>query len=716
MMTATCAKSEIIGQIRVQSLGPYLVRIEQKGPMGFEDRQTFTIQDRAVDADGLVVTRDEGHVILSNTHYCITFPEAAEKVEGLLIETADGDVPRLLSSRDLKTSFFPTPSALPETWIMADSPRVVPPSWGALPPPEDRADSFSGWDLTNQAPDFYVFFPKASGYERFRADFLRLTGPVPMLPLYAFGLWYSRYHPYSEETALEVIERFRKDGIPLDVFVNDTDWRKGASCGYAVNTELFPDMRRFIERAHEKNVRLMYNDHPEPVGQHALAPEELSFRYKGLTSLLEQGVDVWWFDRNWHTHLQSPAPGLNKEVWGMKLYHDITQACRPGRRPLIMSNVDGINNGQLESPSHPAAHRYPIWWTGDTIAEWKYLVWGVQNGVDSGVLSLLPYVHEDLGGHHGQPDAEYYTRFMQFGAFSPVARIHSTAGKTRYPWQYGPETEKVVGDFFRLRYRLLPMIYSAAYQAHKDGTPLMRRCDLEWPQYPAARDNTQYLFGDDLLIAPILAAGNSNHVARRKVWIPEGEWEDVWTGAIHKGPSTLAVKTPLFQYPIFVRRGGMIVTVPQLHFTKNAQWRHLILDAFIPAHDMTTTRIVYEDDGLSTAYTNGAYGITQLSLQRKGSNVTLRIAPSDEFQSFPMATREWTLRLSLPRGQLLKSVRLNGQPMAADQITELPPDTNVPTSPFGGVGTRPPPHSGMTIEIHVDVPSTTQVTELAVEM
>ena len=188
--------------------------------------------------------------------------------------------------------------------------------------------------------------------------------------------------------------------------------------------------------------------------------------------MLELGADLWWFDRNWHTHLQAPRRGLNKEVWGMRLYHDITRDFRPERRPLIMSNVDGINNGRLDAPSHPAAHRFPVWWTGDTCAEWNYLRLGVRNGVDSGILSLLPYVHEDLGGHHGQPDPELYVRFMQFGAFSPVARIHCTTQVHRYPWEYGAEVEQIVGDYFRLRYRLLPMLYAAAYEASPIGNAL----------------------------------------------------------------------------------------------------------------------------------------------------------------------------------------------------------------------------------------------------
>ncbi|OGV40772.1 MAG: hypothetical protein A2X46_04255 [Lentisphaerae bacterium GWF2_57_35] len=710
MITTACSAMETVGQIRVQPLGSFLVRLELKAPNGFEDRETFTVQSREFPPCPHDATQLKHSTVVATAQYQIIIPNHARSLVGVVIEPSGSSLSKTIQAEDLLRTPMPSPSSLPEVWIMADAPRVAPPAWGALPPPQGHDHPHSGWDITNNAPDLYVFFPKASGYAKFREDFLQLTGRVPLLPLYAFGLWYSRYHPYSEDTALETIEKFRSKNIPLDVFVADTDWRVGASCGYGVNTNLFPDMRRFIQRAHDQNVYLMYNDHPEPIGKHALAPEELEFRYTGLSSLLEQGADVWWFDRNWHTHLQAPVEGLNKEVWGMRLYHDVTRANRPERRPLIMSNVDGINNGQLEYPSHPAAHRYPIWWTGDTIAEWKYLQWGVQNGVDAGIHSLLPYVHEDLGGHHDQPEAEYYTRFMQFGAFSPIARIHCTAGKNRYPWHYDATTEKIVGDFFRLRYRLLPMIYAAAYEAHRSGTPLMRRCDLEWPNRPEARDNTQYLFGDDLLIAPIIAAGATPGGAQRTVWIPDGEWSDLWTGETIEGPAAVNVEKPLNQYPLFVRRGGIIASTPQSYHTKNTSWNHIVLDAYIPSKDATNTRQLYEDDGLTTAYANHLCGITEMTLQKQKNAITLTIDPSKEFNRFPVEKRSWTLRLHLPKGQDIAEATWNWEPLPSDRYCVYEASTECPDMVFTGEHSLPPPQSGAVVELTIhDQPATNRM-------
>ncbi len=640
----------VVGSVRVQPLGPYLVRIEARGHQGFEDRETFTVANRAGEPVAAREIRCAGETVVATAHYRVFVPDNAAGLAGVRVEDAAGNMLGELSDAMLGKNFLPAPSALPAVWVLGDAPRVVPPAWGALPPPAGAEDAISGWDLANDAPDVYVFFPRAAGYARFRSDFLRLTGGIPLVPLYALGLWYSRYHPYDEGGALATIDRFRAEGIPLDLFTLDTDWRVGASCGYAVNKALFPDLARFVRQAHARNVRVMLNDHPEPKGKSALDPEELKFRRDGLTSLLEKGADLWWFDRNWHTHLQAPAPGLEKEVWGMRLYRDVTRAFEPDRRPLIMSNVDGINNGRRDAPSHPAAHRFPVWWTGDTCAEWNYLRMGVANGVDSGIVSLLPYVHEDLGGHHGQPDPELYVRFMQFGAFSPVARIHCTAGVHRYPWEYGAEIARIAGDYFRLRYRLLPLLYSAAHEAHRSGTPLLRRCDLEWPEFPEAADSTQYLLGDDLLVAPILEPARSGAEAERTVWIPPGEWQDLWSGRAHRGPATIGVRCPLREMPLFVRRGGTVLSAPQRQASGVPVWPELVVDAYVPAADGAQTRMLYEDDGISTAHERGAFALTEFTLRRQGDEVALDVAPVQAVAGWLPPTRNLAVRFHLPAG------------------------------------------------------------------
>jgi alpha-glucosidase (family GH31 glycosyl hydrolase) len=518
--------AEVVGNVRVTPISPTLVRIEQKGPRGFEDRATFTVVARGVSGETARVSHRNGAAILTYPEYTVVIPNEGASLDGASVLQDNRTLYTFHAGQFPPSSFLPAPGNEIDAYVIADHPRIVPPPWGATPPPANNTifPETSGWDVSNDAPDIYVFVPGAGGYDALRKDYLALTGPVPMLPLWAYGYWDSRYHPYTQREALQSIDAYRSRGFPIDGFVVDTDWRVNGSDGYKVETRDFPDMAGFIRDAHAKNVHLMLNDHPSPVGP-ALSPQELNFRGSGLSSLLNMGVDVWWYDRNWSTHLGEPVPGIHPEVWGERLYHDMTLAAKPNVRPMIMSNIQGIDSGIRDYAPDPAGHRYPMMWTGDTSSQFDYLQYGVENGVDMGLLALNPYVNEDLGGHIGNPTPELYTRYLEYGAFSPVMRVHCTLSADRHPWVYGPEAEDIVRDYIKLRYRLLPTFYAAARRASEDGVPILRRCDLEWPHYVEAADNHQFLLGDDLLVAPVIESANttSDFVPSRLLKAPSGD-------------------------------------------------------------------------------------------------------------------------------------------------------------------------------------------------
>ena len=500
----------VAGNVRIQVLSNHLIRIEQKGPLGFEDRKTFTVVDREFGTPKVKVRHQGDATVLESEAFTIFTPDKALTLRDVqvydsynqLIYQNDGKLPA--------TSYLPAPGFMKPIWVMADSPRLVPPSWGATPATKGVESALalkSGWDDRNNSPDIYVFVPGTVGYAQLRNDFLQLTGPIPKPPLSILGFIDSRYYPYTEREALDTIDTYRKKQIPLDTFVVDTDWRINGSSGYSIEPKYFPDMGRFIKQAHKRNAQLMFNDHPDPKADTALDPKEMEFRWEGLTKLLNMGMDIWWYDRNWSTSLKEPMPGIHREVWGQRLYHDITERARPNQRPWIMTNAEGIDNGIEKHPPHPAGHRYPMMWTGDTGSEFSFLKLGVENGVSRGILGLQPYTHEDLGGHIGPtPSPELYVRYLQYGCLSPIARIHCTLGQDRHPWAFGTEAEQIVTDYIKLRYRLLPTLYTAAQHATDDGTPLLRRCDLYWPMFAEAAHNDQYLLGDDLLVAPILTS------------------------------------------------------------------------------------------------------------------------------------------------------------------------------------------------------------------
>jgi len=504
----------VTGNVRVQLLSDSLVRIELKGPAGFEDRETFHVLNRDWPGTAFTVETNSGVVEIKTANYVVAIPQDAVALEGVRVGSAAGQALYAYDGKLENNRWLPSPEDQPQSWWFADAPRIVPPPWGLTPPPKPTPDG--GWDLSNNAPDIYVFIPRGD-YRQFRKDFLRLTGPTEMPPLFMFGAFDSRWYDYSEATALEQVDDYRAHQIPLDVLVVDTGWRAGASTGYQPNTNLFPNLPRFFQEAHAKKVRVLFNDHPEPLNTNVtgLDAKELNYRFNGLSGLLNDGLDIWWFDRNWWVALVPPAPNLRKEVWGMRLYHDTTARVRstlrstatedgPEQRPLIMANVDGIDNGIRKRPMDAAAHRFPFQWTGDIGPGWEFLRRGVENAVHAGVQSLFPYMSEDLGGHISNPTPEQYIRWIEYGALSPIYRPHCTHNLERMPWVFGPEAENVARRFLDMRYRLLPVFYAAAHNNYETGEPLLRRLDLDFPQFAEASREDEFLLGKNILVAPVL--------------------------------------------------------------------------------------------------------------------------------------------------------------------------------------------------------------------
>ncbi len=506
---ASHAQDFVVGPVRVQCLSSSLVRLELRGPRGFEDRTTFHIAQRNWPGTATVSNLVSGEVRIATQNYVVHVPPGASSLTGIYLTTPSGQ-PLFQTPAALNNSvWLPSPADKPVSWSFADSPRLVPPAWGLTPAPAGAPNySSSGWDTNNDSPDVYVFLPGGS-YNQLRKDFLKLTGPTEMVPLYALGMWDSRYYNYSEETALQEIEDNRNRRLPLDVMVIDTGWRVNASIGYEPNTVLFPDMPRFFAEAHARNARVVFNDHPEPEGVSALDPVEVTYRYTNLVQLIRQGLDAWWYDRNWSSSIFSPASNLRKEVWGMKIYNDTALSANPTLRPLIMANVDGIDNGIRNRPPNVAAHRYSIQWTGDTHAGLDYLNYGVQNAVHAGVHWAYPYLSEDLGGHNGNTAPADYMRWIEYGALSPVYRPHCTMGLARMPWTFGSQAEWVARRYLNMRYRLLPEFYAAAHRNYETGEPILRRLDLDYPEYAEASQNNQYLITHSLLVAPVTSGGMS---------------------------------------------------------------------------------------------------------------------------------------------------------------------------------------------------------------
>lgn len=504
-----------IGNIRVQTLSDTLARVEVKGPEGFEDRETYHITGRDWEGVSAQVTAAAGETLVITDYYTVHVPDGADSLEGIYITDAAGKTIWTYTELPENNQYLPDPGNTPAAWAIADNPRVVPAEWGYDYLPEGEEDNgYNGWDADNNAPDMYIFMPRGSA-KQLRQDFVDLTGSSELVPLKALGLWHSCFYAYSEETALAEMQKYRDEGFPLDNFVMDTDWRMGGSHGYDINTSLFPDMERFLDRAHEEqNVRVIFNDHPESQdGQHVLEQDELNYRNDNLRRLLNMGLDTWWFDRNWTVSLVSPFDGIPKESIGMYLYQDITSRVTPEERPLILGNVDGITSGVMEYAPNLSSHRYSIQWTGDIMQTDTALKQEIVAAVRSGAITGVPYVSADVGGHYGVNSPEQWTRWSQYAAFSPIFRYHSVGGDVnRAPWLYGDAAEDTAREYVLMRYRLMPVFYAAAHKNYETGLPITQRLDYNYPQYAESQDDTTYTIGDTILVAPIWEAGTREDI------------------------------------------------------------------------------------------------------------------------------------------------------------------------------------------------------------
>jgi alpha-glucosidase (family GH31 glycosyl hydrolase) len=312
--------------------------------------------------------------------------------------------------------------------------------------------------------------------------------------------------------------------------------------------------------------------------------------------LMQQGVDFWWVDGGSGA---VDMPGLNKQLWTNKVYFDYTQQ-HSGRRGFILGRYGDWGS-----------ERYPAFFTGDTFSQWPVLAYEVAFTARGGNV-LVPYISHDIGGFHGGKIAfDLYARWIEFGAFSPILRMHSAhenprEGNLRMPWIYGDAGIALMKKYFTLHTQLLPYLYTYTWQAHRDATPVLRPLYLEYPQLEEAYHHShEYFLGDEMLVAPVLDPSGD-----QSVYLPPGEWMNFFSGKRFAGGSTFTAHYAADETPVFVREGALI---PEQDVSDTSAARPLdtlILDVYGSGEGRFE---LYEDDGISLAYDKGEHALTALT-------------------------------------------------------------------------------------------------------
>ena len=661
---------EVIGNVRVQALSATLLRIEEKGPNGFEDRETYHVVKR--DWKGLSMIRNEenGVVSLATDYYTVTVPANASSLKGVCVYGADGELLYTYDSLPASQVALPAPGNTPEIFAVSDSPRVVPAEWGYTEQPESNTENIStnGWDLSNDAPDVYFFMPQGDA-RTLRADFYKLFGSAQLVELKTLGLWHSRYRDYSADELLALVAKYRKDGFPLDNMVLDTNWRAGGSTGYDINTESFPDMEGFLKELKSLGLNVIFNDHANMQADNALDSAEVAYRNENLKNFLEMGVDSWWYDRNWSASIASPINGISKESFGMYAYSSIQEDYyeneKEGEYPdrnVLLTNVDGVDHGVINRLPDLASHRYSLQWTGDIHNDAVTLSDEIEVMVTQGALFGNPYVASDLGGHLGTPSTESYARWVQYASLSPIMRFHSSS-QTRYPWDFA-EVEDTTLNYTQLRYRLMPLLYQLAHENYETGLPIARRLDFNYPQYGESQSNSQYLLGNDLLVAPLSTSDTRN------VFIPDGTWINAFTGEKITGPCNIEVTCDLTTSPLFVREGAILpLASDDVDCLEPDQWGTLSLDLY-PSESAQGSFELYEDDTVTEGYQDGQYRTTAITMDAAENAAVIRIAAA-EGKYEGVSERTWKLRIHADDSWgALEGITVNGEPVSPTVLSK----------------------------------------------
>src|SRR5207248_2962050 len=256
-------------------------------------------------------------------------------------------------------------------------------------------------------------------------------------------------------------------------------------------------------------------------------------------------------------------------------------------------------------------------------------------------LSGIPYWGTDIGGffHPVPASGELYARWFQFGAFCPIFRSHGWVWREHVPWAHGPEIEAICRRYAELRYRLLPYTYTLAWQAHSLGLPLMRPLVMNYPDDPRTWEmGSQYLWGDDLLVAPVTRAGAHSW----PVYLPEGTWYDFWTHQRYEGGRGVAVDAPLDRLPLLARAGAIIPVGPVAQHTGELSGEEITLLVY-PAG--STRFELYDDDGRTNAYRRGGYALTTIECEEEHGRARVRVGQPRGDPSMVPARRRYEVRV-----------------------------------------------------------------------
>jgi alpha-glucosidase (family GH31 glycosyl hydrolase) len=426
----------------------------------------------------------------------------------------------------------------------------------------------------------------------------------------------------------------------MDWHITDTGNDSSGWTGYTWNRDLFPDPAGFIARLHEQGLRTALNLHPadgvypheeqydamtQALGVDPEAQQPIDFDIadpKFMQAYLEilhhpyeaMGVDFWWLD--WQQGTRSKLHGLDP-LMALNHLHFCDLGRDGSKRPFIFSRWFGLGN-----------QRYPIGFSGDSVVSWESLAFQPYFTATASNVGYGWWSH-DIGGHmQGIEDGELYARWIQFGVFSPILRLHSTNNpyQDRRPWLQDAATFQVMRAALQLRHQLIPYLYTMAWRNTAEGIPLITPMYYDHPEDENAyRCPQQYRFGTELIVAPFTSPIDPDtRLSRQQVWLPEGDWYNFFTDDHYTGDRWITFYGGLDQIPVFAKGGAIVPLAPRTDWGGTDNPHTLEVHVFPQQNNRFA---LYEDDGETTAYQRGRHCITVFEVQPHDHSVDFIIEP-----------------------------------------------------------------------------------------
>ena len=697
------------GNARFTVLTPQLIRMEWSADGQFEDRATLTFVNRETPVPEFKVRESKSKLTITTPALTLTYLKNGKFSDKNLkaVFTLNGKEVVWTPGMENPQNLLGTTRTLDG----ADGSKLKEPM-------EQGILSRAGWSLIDDSQrhvltpdgsewkewvearpegdrqDLYLF-AYGHDYKQALADYALVAGRAPMPPKYTLGYWWSRYWQYSDNEFVDLVNKLKSMDVPIDVLIVDMDWhetwglRKSNSpkdeygqrigwTGYTWQKELFPSPANFLKWTENEELKVALNLHPASGIQPYEAvyddfTKEYGWSEKGksvpfkiderkwadayfktvLEPMERDGVDFWWLD--WQQWKESKyTPGLSNTFWLNHTFFNHAERQNPGLRPFIYHRWGGLGS-----------HRYPLAFSGDTYATWPMLAYLPYFTATASNVNYGWWGH-DIGGHmfhktQKATDPELYTRWLQYGVFTPIFKTHSTKDPRieRCIWCF-PDHMFLMRDAIRLRYTLAPYIYNAARENYDTGVGMCRPMYYDYPESDKAYETPeQFMFGNDILATTITQPVDSiTGLAPRTIWFPEGAWFDCATGSMYEGGRTEELHYTLAENPHYAKAGSIIPMNPATVKNLQQPCDTLVL-TFIPGGDGQLRH--YEDDGMSQQYKTN-YAVTTVTKKQEGNTVRVRISPREG--SFAGASDNRSYELRFPAVFPPKSVKVNGKELA----------------------------------------------------